>query len=225
MLDRLGDWLQAHDMGMLYWFGTLHQPRVNKFMVSATHLGDGGVVALVTVVACLLFAATRRWVAAVALPAAVLIAGALSDNGKEIAGRQRPDVSWRLVEKIPDSGSFPSGHATYAMALYGTLGLLAARRASGTVLRGLILVEGFGVALLVGISRCYVGVHYPLDVLGGWSAGLGCALIAAWADVRWSVRAAAVVPPRSPTPPEPPAAESHAPPAPRPPAHGIKHDV
>jgi undecaprenyl-diphosphatase len=197
MLEEIQDWLQAHDLGTLYWFGARHSPWLDWFMVNATHLGDRPLVMVVTGVAALLFAVMRRWVPAVVLVAAVLAGGFLSDNGKRFAGRERPDVSWRLVH-LPGNDSFPSGHATYAMALYGTLALLCARRARGLVRRGLILIAGFGLALLIGVSRVYVGVHYPLDVIGGWVAGLACALLAAWADVRWGTRDSA--PARGPQP-------------------------
>ena len=65
--------------------------------------------------------------------------------------------------------SFPSGHATIAVAFYGTLALLVALRLQGWR-RWALLVAGATLALLLGLSRLYLGVHYPTDILAGYLA-------------------------------------------------------
>jgi hypothetical protein len=55
-------------------------------------------------------------------------------------------------------------------------------------MRRLVIGLGLGLALLIGVSRPYLGVHYPSDVVGGWTAGLACALLAYWADLCWGAQ-------------------------------------
>jgi undecaprenyl-diphosphatase len=71
------------------------------------------------------------------------------------------------------------------MTLYGALALTVGRRLRARWLRGLVLVFGLGLPLLIGFSRIYLGVHYFTDVLGGWVTGLALALLAGWADAHW----------------------------------------
>lgn len=86
---------------------------------------------------------------------------------KALIGRVRPQiVEWLWQE---GDNSFPSGHATMAAALTVTLVALLWR----TGWRWPLIVVGALYTLLMGVSRVYVGVHYPTDVLGGWALGIG----------------------------------------------------
>jgi len=77
--------------------------------------------------------------------------------------RARPAAFLGLAS--PDSYSFPSGHALYAMCLYSALAsITAGRRMLAWTAAGLMIA-------LIGFSRIYLGVHYPSDVLAGWSIG------------------------------------------------------
>jgi len=81
--------------------------------------------------------------------------------------RQRPNTH-RLIEI---SGfSFPSGHSMAAFALYGTLTYLLWRHIPALAGRIAMIVIGVALTLLIGISRIYLGVHYPSDVFGGYLA-------------------------------------------------------
>lgn len=117
---------------------------------------------------------------------------ALTSVLKEAFGRDRPEVVPHLVHET--SMSFPSGHAMMSAVVYLTLGALLTR----LVQRGAVRVYVLGVAVLVtflvGLSRVFLGVHYPTDVLGGWVAGLVwamlCWLVAGWLQRRGSVEPA-----------------------------------
>lgn len=101
---------------------------------------------------------------------------------KWLFGRERPDVVPHLREV--SSASFPSGHAALSAVVYLTLGLLLATAMTTRRARLYCLAWALAFTILVGLSRIFLGVHYPTDVLGGWTFGLAWAL-AGWTLVRW----------------------------------------
>jgi membrane-associated phospholipid phosphatase len=73
---------------------------------------------------------------------------------------------------LPGSPSFPSGHALYAASVFGGLAVLVTARIRNPPLRFAIWVVAIGLILLVGLSRVYLGVHYPSDVFAGYAIGI-----------------------------------------------------
>lgn len=179
--------VQAADQGTLFWFENHHCDLGNAVMKLFTRLGDPATILCVVVAAVLAFWLAGRRRTAVVMLAVSLLGLGISQSAKYVIKRERPDVAWRVVDR-PHTPSFPSGHSLNSMAIYGSLALLAARHIRRRVLAGVILVLGFALPLLIGISRPYLGVHYPSDVIAGWTAGLACALLALWADQRWGER-------------------------------------
>ena len=98
---------------------------------------------------------------------------------KFLFARERPDIVPHLVPVT--SLSFPSGHSVLAAVMYLTLGALLARVAVHRRTRLYVLTVAMLATFLVGVSRVYLGVHYPTDVLAGWCVGL------AWALLCWIV--------------------------------------
>jgi undecaprenyl-diphosphatase len=91
---------------------------------------------------------------------------------KDMVERPRPPAGIRLDPFVGDSFSFPSGHALGAMAIYGNLGWLLVRLAPNQRTARFILAAALGLAIGIGLTRVYLRVHYPSDVLAGWLAGL-----------------------------------------------------
>jgi undecaprenyl-diphosphatase len=146
-----------------------------------TALGGAGVVWLVTSVVCLYLALARRWTLFwLILTVAV---GSLLLNQLLKAGFNRPRPDLVPHGMVVYQASFPSGHAMLSASVYLTLGALVARLQQTRAQAILIMGTAILVTVLVGISRVYLAVHWPSDVLAGWVAGSIWALacwLAAW---------------------------------------------
>lgn len=103
-----------------------------------------------------------------ALLFAITIAGALVLNGtlKLLFHRARPEPFFGMV--APTSYSFPSGHALYSFCFYGTLAVIMSARLQSPTVSFAIWAAAVSLILLIGVSRIYLGVHYPSDVLAGY---------------------------------------------------------
>lgn len=147
-----------------------------------TALGGIAVLTMVTlaIVGYLVLDGKRR--VAVVLLMATLGALAVSTVLKQAFDRPRPD----LVPhgSIVYTASFPSGHSMLAASTYLTLGALLARVQRRRRMKAYILLVAVLATVLVGVSRVYLGVHWPTDVLAGWAAGAGWALLC-WLLARW----------------------------------------
>jgi len=137
------------------------------FALTVTRLGDPDLLLLVTGVAALLLIAFRRFRPAALFLGISLSGRALVDLQKWWIGRPRPDAHLHLVGTRTDS--FPSGHASSSVLVWLTLALLIPEESRW---RRPALAAAALVATLVGMSRPMLGVHYPSDVIAGWSFGL-----------------------------------------------------
>jgi undecaprenyl-diphosphatase len=165
----------------------LGPPRVEEMARDLTALGGFTILTGVTLVAVGVtpFAGRRRLAL---LGVTAIIAGTgLMSLLKQGFDRPRP----ALVEHgtLVHNASFPSGHSMMAAMIYLTLGILLARTQPKKRVRAFIVIISMILTLLVGISRIYLGVHWPTDVAAGWMLG------GAWALLFWLV-AMRVDPPR-----------------------------
>jgi undecaprenyl-diphosphatase len=135
-----------------------------------TALGGLPVLALIVAGVTGLLLLLKDYAAAI-LVAATTICGALVGLAlKAIFDRPRPDIFERLDEVF--TSSFPSGHSMMSAIVYLTLGVLLASFVKQRKLKTYFIGVAVLLTFLVGVSRVYAGVHYPTDVLAGWTAGL-----------------------------------------------------
>ena len=177
---------RSFDADILLAFRQAGQPNVpvgplwlEGAMRDITSLGSASVLVLITTATIIYFLLVRRWATALLIFVAVAGGQVLSSLLKVGIDRPRPELVSHLVTET--SLSFPSGHAMLSAVTYLTLGSLAARFLPGRVAKVYVLSLSVLVAILVGISRIYLGVHWPSDVLAGWCAGF------AWAMLCWLV--------------------------------------
>lgn len=130
---------------------------------------------------------SSAWFVLIAIGGAML----LSFGFKAGFDRVRPDLGMHGVHVY--TASFPSGHATGAAATFLTLGALLARFQPRRRLKLFLLTLAVFITVSIGVSRVYLGVHWPSDVLAGWTLGaswaLLCWLVARWMQERGTVEA------------------------------------
>jgi len=141
-----------------------------------TALGGFTVLTLVSLMTVAVLAMQRRRLQATIFAATVVFAQALAAAIKLIAGRPRPDIVAHF--DLVYSSSFPSGHSTMAPVVYLTLAVILASGEPRRDVRALMFGCAALVIVAVGLSRVYLGVHWPTDVLAGWALGAAIALVA-----------------------------------------------
>jgi undecaprenyl-diphosphatase len=134
-----------------------------------TALGGVFVCTLVTLGVCGYLLMIRKYHAMWLVVGATLGGLLISTILKHSFGRERPDIVPHLSHVY--TSSFPSGHAMLSAVVYLTLGVMLARLVPNRAAKIYFLSMAILLSFLIGISRVYMGVHYPTDVLAGWTAG------------------------------------------------------
>lgn len=176
--------LQRFDNGLLLLFrqpGDVSAPIgpswVAQSVVEITTLGGYPVlVTLVTAVAGFLLV-YRKFGPAIFMVAAIVSGTVVSQLLKIVYDRPRPDIVDHLV--ATHTASFPSGHATMSAVVYLTLATMIVRLVDDVAVRIYVILMAVLLTFMVGMSRIYLGVHWPSDVIAGWALGT------AWACLSW----------------------------------------
>lgn len=157
-------------------------PGLTNAVMHISALGSGAVTGLIVLISIIFCAVAGHWRYAMLMLACsigTLVGMSLLKNFYE---RDRPTVVTHIDP--PGGHSFPSGHSMISAALYITLAVLIARTLESRRQRVTVVAIGAGLTMLIGLSRLYLGVHYPTDVLAGWTAGLlwalVCGLVVQW---------------------------------------------
>ncbi len=134
-----------------------------------TELGSTGAVIAVAGLAFAFAAAIGSWRHGLIAAITILIASVANGLLKIAIGRARPDLLDPIV--VEHGFSFPSGHTALGTVAYGILAVLVSRSRLSEPWRTGIVVGLVVVIALIGLSRVWLGVHYPTDVIAGWAAG------------------------------------------------------
>jgi len=148
-------------------------------MIDLTAIGGPTVLGLTVVIVAGFLALQTRFRTALVVAITSFSSELLSNVMKHAFNRPRPSVVPHLREVF--SSSFPSGHAMESAIVYLTLGAILMRAAESRITKIYIFATAILLTALVGISRVYLGVHYPTDVIGGWIIGF------MWASICWLV--------------------------------------
>lgn len=171
---------QRLDDAVLLWLNSHASPSLDIAALELTSLGSTTVVWMIVLISSAFFWATRHYYSVLLLWIAMIGGAILNLQLKAEFGRPRPQLfPWR-TEQVGHS-SFPSGHAMTAVVLYATLAYLIGRLEPTRLQRRLTLVLTLIVIVLIGVSRLYLGVHYPSDVLAGFVVGVAWSTVCALA--------------------------------------------
>jgi undecaprenyl-diphosphatase len=165
MLHRL----HRHDERVLHLLVSRRTPRLDRLMRAVTHFGDAALT--IGLVLLMLVAGDAAWAAAGRVAALALVASHLMVQLlKRTINRVRPALPVGLESLIaaPDRFSFPSGHSAASLSI---------ALAAAPVLGAPLGFAALALAALVGASRCYLGVHYPGDVIVGWLAAIAAVAV------------------------------------------------
>ena len=171
---------------------TIGPPWVHEMVRDITSLGSFSLLGLIVIAVCVYLVLARMRAEAVVVLVSVIGGTILSTVLKMGYNRPRPDLT-TMSEQF--TASFPSGHAMLSAVTFLTLGAVLSRFAPTRALRIFTIGIALVLTLLVGLSRLYMGVHYPSDVLAGWCLGaawaLLCSSVASLLQRRGSIAASA----------------------------------
>jgi undecaprenyl-diphosphatase len=190
LLDEVGEGeTRAVDEAILLVFRVpgdpadpIGQPWFEEAMRDITALGSAPALVIAVLAVFGFLALAKAW-----RPAVFILAA--SGGGLVVSSLLKYTIDRPRPELVPHgnliyTSSFPSGHSMMSAVVYFTLAALVTRLIERRRLKGYALGVAMILTLLVGVSRVYLGVHWPSDVLAGWTAGavwaLGCWLIARW---------------------------------------------
>jgi undecaprenyl-diphosphatase len=147
-----------------------------------TSLGSPAILTLVTAATLGFLALKRRWAAALYVLLAICGGSVISFALKDLIQRPRPEFAAAVAQT--QTYSFPSGHAFLSTVTFLTLGALLARVQRQAEIKIYVLAVAIALTMLTGLSRVYLGVHWPSDVLAGWCAGSAWAMLC-WLAAEW----------------------------------------
>ena len=158
------------DLAVRAWVRSRETPEISAVMWGASFYGAPSRLLPLGLIAAVVFL-VRGWRRGAVLVLVTLVGAVVLDVGlKDLFARARPQSFFDYYH-TPKSYSFPSGHALFAVCFFGGLAALVSHRLWNRIARILVWAIALVLILLIGISRVYLGVHYPTDVIGGFAVG------------------------------------------------------
>ena len=157
----------SFDRSFLLWIHRFANPQLDRIMLFVTGLGDPPAVTTIFVITIAWLLMKRRYTDGIRFTI-VCVGGVVINQGMKLFfAKPRPELWPRLIAET--SFSFPSGHAVGSMVVYGFLGYLVARELHHY--KGYIYAIASALIIAIGLSRLYLGVHYPTDIIAGYGIG------------------------------------------------------
>jgi len=159
---------QAIDQAILQVFADFHTPLLNQIMIGVTFLGEPLLLTALSIVFAIVLLRQGQWAGVTTL--IIASGGAIGLNFllKDVFARSRPTL-WQHIVDV-NYYSFPSGHAMISLVIYGLIGYWLAIRFK--VWQIPIITITVLLVAAIGVSRLYLGVHWPTDIVAGYAAGL-----------------------------------------------------
>lgn len=154
------------DIQVVQWFQQYRHPLLTKIMLFFSFIGDTVPVTVISVLVMFILFRIFHQRIELFLFSLVLIGSTISTILlKSYYQRERPQLDMLVME---EGFSFPSGHSMAALSLYGIVTFLLWRHVSNVSGRNILLLSSIILIIIIGISRMYLGVHYPSDVIGAY---------------------------------------------------------
>src|SRR5215831_2048280 len=186
-----GTGVPALDRRIANLVATMRTSELDQLFYAVTWLGSIRIVASLAVSGLLLALLARRWREALLLPLVAALSWLSVHGLKDAFARPRPPLANARV--LETSFSFPSSHATVSAAFYGMAAYFLIRGLQRDRAKILVGVLAALLVLMVGVSRAYLGVHFPSDVLAGWMLGLLWFVLIVIVEHLWQAQSAPVV--------------------------------
>ena len=168
------------ELALIHWIANHRLPWLDRLLIALTRLGDHGTIWILLCLGLFFFRRSRR--AGVQMALALILMFVLGEGIlKNLFARPRPYThlpGLSLLIPPETSWSFPSGHTASSFAAAFSLWFWDRRWGKWALV----------LACAIGISRIYLSVHYPTDVIGGFLLGMGCAYLARWLLQKWDGR-------------------------------------
>ncbi len=164
------------DPTILWWLHRHSNTAIDNLMLNITNLGNPEFVVIVVAISFGLLLWRKQFWTAQIFCLACLGALILNQGLKLVFGKHRPQLWTPLI--VEHSYGFPSGHALGSMVLYGFLAMLLVRAYP----RYRVGIYGMAILLIlaIGLSRLFLGVHYPTDIIAGYTVGLLWLITCVW---------------------------------------------